>query len=371
MSAERGHLESQNQAGPVSKTDPIRTCQIRLIGFGPRAFPSNTPLTGACPNFLHTQSRSLSHHRTRRTSRHQTSLECLNDLSKVPFSNTHIEQTQTLQLETRRRTRWRRWQLSRSAARRSYASSAKEIMDWTHKAKHLMVLFHAWDRCLQSSDSMHFARFGTRGVRRVRGILRTWITPICEDLDKVARARLVSNILDLMDGPSSFTTSGGMYTIESLHYSLDLDVLKFISVCTAFGGFPGVHCAAQTAVRGAFQTSHPVPRGDCRYYHARFDKLWGHLRVVNLEYCLLTPGSAFATGYRSPTIEPPSSFPGRPPPQNAHCCSRIVDHPIPLFLVLTLDQYRLQISLPKPNVRSSIPFLRERRGLPVSHRIDR
>ena len=108
MSAERGHLEGQNQAGPVSKTDPIRTCQIRLIGFGPRAFPSNTPLTGACPNFLHTRSRSLSHHRTRPTSRHPTSLECLNDRSKVPSSNTHIEQTQTLQLETRRRARWRR-----------------------------------------------------------------------------------------------------------------------------------------------------------------------------------------------------------------------------------------------------------------------
>ena len=46
---------------------------------------------------------------------------------------------------------------------------------------------------------MHFARFGTRRVRRVQGILRTWITPVYEDLDKVVRATLVSNILDLMD----------------------------------------------------------------------------------------------------------------------------------------------------------------------------
>ena len=37
-------------------------------------------------------------------------------------------------------------------------------------------------------------------------------------------------------------------------------------------------------------SGHPAPQGDCRYiYHARLDKLWDPLRVVNLEHCLLTP----------------------------------------------------------------------------------
>ena len=107
MSAERGHLEGQNQAGPVSKTDPIRTCQIRLIGFGPRAFPSNTPLTGVPQLSAYpVQIPESPPYETRITTSNLP--QCLNDRSKVPSSNTHIEQTQTLQLETRRRARWRR-----------------------------------------------------------------------------------------------------------------------------------------------------------------------------------------------------------------------------------------------------------------------
>ena len=66
-----------------------------------------------------------------------------------------------------------------------------------------------------------------------------------------------------MDDPSSFTTSGGMYTIESLHDNLNLDALMFSNSYPSAPllEVPVVHCAAQTAARGAFKTPHPVPQG--------------------------------------------------------------------------------------------------------------
>ena len=204
--------------------------------------------------------------------------------------------------------------------------------------------------------------------------MRTWITPVYEDLNiiTVVRARLVPNIHRwsiLMDDPSSFTTSGGMYTIESLHDNLNLDALMFSNSYPSAPllEVPVVHCAAQTAARGAFKTPHPVPRG-YRYYHTRLDKFWGPFRVVNLEHCLLTPGSAFETGCRSPTIESPSSFPG--PAPYSECPLLFVDCRSPLPSCSNMINTVCISPCRKPNVRSSIPFLREHRGLPVSHRVD-
>ena len=53
-----------------------------------------------------------------------------------------------------------------------------------------------------------------------------------------------SSLVNLRDVPSSFTISGRMYPIESLHYNLNLDVLESISIYTTFGGFPVIHCVA-------------------------------------------------------------------------------------------------------------------------------
>ena len=165
-----------------------------------------------------------------------------------------------------------------------------------------------------------------------------------------------------------------MYTIESLHHSLNFDVLGFTSIYTTFGGFPIVYCVVQTAVRGAFRTPCPT-RGLPLYISRPFGQTLGPFtcckpRALPIDTVASgpTPGSAFATGYRSPTIEPPSSFPGRPPPQNAHCCSRIVDRRIPPFLVQTLDQYCLHIS--RPHQFNGISQDRRRSQEPCDHLYD-
>ena len=198
--------------------------------------------------------------------------------------------------------------------------------------------------------------------------MRTWITPVYEDLNTitVVRARLVPNIHRwsiLMDDPSSFTTSGGMYTIESLHDNLNLDALMFSNSYPSAPllEVPVVHCAAQTAARGAFKTPHPVPQGLLLLSHS-FGQILGPFpcckpRALPIDTVASgpTPGSAFATGYRSPTIEPPSSFPG--PAPYSECPLLFVDCRSPLLSCSNMINTVCISPCRKPNVRSSIPFL--------------
>ena len=104
---------------------------------------------------------------------------------------------------------------------------AKETVDWTHRMKHLMASLYVWANAFGqvigiSPDS------ASEAFDAFRMVLRAQIIPVCEDLGKVVRDRLLpqlSLLVDSMHDPLKLLEA--MHTLEPLHYGLlNLDVSK-------------------------------------------------------------------------------------------------------------------------------------------------